>query len=98
MSTPIEHRLAVLTAEVQDLRAEIRRAVRHLPSPGRRWISTSELAAELGVSSRSVLKWLSAGRFPASTYRKRPRGEGFVYLLDREAAVAAAQQIICGEV
>lgn len=98
MTTPLEHRLSLLTAEVQDLRHELRKAITHLPKPGRRWITTSQLATELGVTSRTVLNWLAAGRFPESTYRKRPRGEGYVYLLDREAGLAAAERILCGEV
>ncbi len=96
MTSPTDHRLALLSAEVQDLRHELRRAISHLPKSGRRWISTSELAAEVGVSSRAILKWLAAGRFPESAYRKRPRGQGFVYVLDRDSAVAAAERIICG--
>lgn len=95
--TPLEHRLSRLTAEVQDLRAEIRAAVGHLPKPGRRWISTGALASEVGVSSRAVLNWIASGRFPEAVVKRRPRGSGVVYLLDRVPAIAAAEQIVCGD-
>ncbi len=95
--TPLEHRLSRLTAEIQDLRAEIRAAVGHLPKPGRRWISTTALASEIGVSSRAVLNWITAGRFPEAVVKKRPRGDGYVYLLDRGPAIAAAERIFCGD-
>lgn len=96
-ATPVEHRLTQLVAEVQDLRHELRLAVGHLPRPGSRWLTTSQLAKELGVSSRAVLNWLAAGRFPEATYRRRQRGQGFTYLLERQPALAAAEQILLGE-
>ena len=95
--TPVEHRLTQLVAEVQDLRYELRQAVGHLPRPGSRWLTTGQLAKELGVSGRAVLSWLAAGRFPEVSYRRRQRGQGFTYMLDRQSALAAAEQILLGE-
>ena len=95
--TPVEHRLTQLVAEVQDLRHELRLAVGHLPLPGSRWLTTGQLAKELGVSSRAVLSWLAAGRFPEGAYRRRQRGSNFAYLLERQSALAAAEQILLGE-
>jgi hypothetical protein len=96
-TTPVEHRLSQLIGEVQDLRSELRQAIGHLPRPGSRWLTTSQLASEIGVSGRCVLSWLDAGRFPPDTYRKRTRGASFQYLLDRAPALAAAERIVCGE-
>jgi hypothetical protein len=96
-STLIEHRLTLLIAEVQDLRSELRQAVGHFPRPGQRWVTTTQLSQELGVTGRTVLSWLVTGRFPADTYKKRPRGSRFQYLLDRSPALAAAERIVCGE-
>jgi hypothetical protein len=95
--TPIEHRLTQLVAEVQDLRSELRQAIGHLPRPGQRWLTTTQLAKELGVTGRTVLSWLDAGRFPENTYKKRARGSGFQYVLDRGPALATAERIVCGE-
>jgi hypothetical protein len=95
--SPIEYLFAQFIGEFQDLRHELREATHHLPKPGRRWITTAQLAAEIGVTGRTVANWISQGRFPESTYKKRPRGEGFIYLLDRTPALAAAERIVCGE-
>lgn len=95
--TAVARRLDILTAQVQALRTELRAALGQPHKPGRRWISTSELAAEVNVSTRCIQNWLSAGRFPPDTYRTRNRGKVRVYVLDRLPALAAAERIICGE-
>lgn len=95
--TAVVRRLDILTAQVQALRTELRAALGQPPKPSRRWISTAELAAEINVSTRCIQNWLSAGRFPANTYRTRKRGQVRVYVLDRLPALAAAERIICGE-
>lgn len=97
MSSPIEHRLAQLIGEVQDLRHELKAASHHLPKPGRRWLTTSQFGAEVGVTSRTIANWITQGRFPDSCVKKRPRGQGIVYLLDRVPALEVAERILCGE-
>ena len=93
----LEHRLLVLTAEVQDLRHEVKAALAAKAAPTSRWISTAELAKLTGIASRTVGLWISQGRIPPTCYTKRPRGDGFTYRLDREPAIAAIESIISGQ-
>jgi len=83
-----------MTAELQDLRYELKAALSALPKPGPQWIGTAALAAELGVTSRTVGKWIAANRFPESVIRRKRRGNGVIYKLDRGPALEAAQEIM----
>lgn len=96
-STPVEYRLDRLVAEVQDLRHELKEAISHLPKPGTRWITSTQLGDVLGLTGRCISKWVAQGRFPESSYRKSRRGGRFVYLFDRETALEAAERIIAGD-
>lgn len=94
MQTPIELRLDRLTAELHDLRHELKAALGALPKAGPKWISTVELASELGVTSRTVGKWIAANRFPDAVIRRKRRGNGVIYKLDRDPALKAAEEIM----
>ena len=94
MQTPIELRLDRLTAELQDLRYELKQALGALPTPGPKWVSTSVFAKEVGMSGKTIQNWLSAGRFPDAAFKRRRRGKSFTYLLDREPALEAAHRIM----
>ncbi len=90
----VEQRLDRLTAEMQDLRFELKEAMNALPKAGPKWISTAEFAGLLGVTPRTVGKWISAGRFPQDVLRVKTRGKGVVYKLDRCPALEAAELIM----
>jgi hypothetical protein len=92
----IEHRLLVLTAEVQDLRHELKAALSAKTNPPLRWLSSAELAKITGIAPRTVGLWITQGRIPPTCYTKRARGDGFTYRLDREPAIAAVESIISG--
>ncbi len=94
MQTPIEIKLDRLTAELQDLRFELKQAMGAMPKPGPKWVSTSDFAKEVGMSGKTIQNWLGAGRFPETTFKRRRRGKSFTYLLDREPALEAAHRIM----
>ena len=94
MQTPVDIRIDRLTAEISELRHEIRQLLKSTPKPGIRWVSTAQFAQELNLTSRTISAWLAAGRFPSNVYKKKRRGTGHVYLLDREPALKAAERIM----
>jgi hypothetical protein len=95
MITPLESRLDRLTAEVQDLRHDLRQALQLLPKTDddNPWMTSSELAKEVGLTSRTLAQWATDGRFPDEVVQKAPRGNGFRYLFRRDNAKQAVYAI-----
>lgn len=77
-----------LIAEVQDLNANVRQLLATTPQRTKTWIEPRELAALLGVSTRTIGNWREAGRFQESSYR--PSSKGFQYHAQRALADAQA--------
>ena len=93
----LEGRISALHGEVQDLRALLDKAIEHLPKPGTRNASSSQLAAEIGVSKRTLIRWVEEGRMDAGCYVTKKRGSQFQYVFDRQKAIVCAEQIQRGE-
>ena len=94
MESSIDIRLDRLTAEVSQLRHEIQLFVNQTTKTGPRYISTKDFGLEIGKTSRTVCQWVTDGRFPDTVYKRKRRGKGFVYLLDRVPALRVAEQLI----
>lgn len=93
METPTDIRLDRLTSEVSQLRYEIKQLLDQVPKTGPRYVSTKDFGIAIGKSSRTVCQWLNDGRFPHSVYKQKPRGSGFIYMLDREPALRVAERL-----
>ena len=93
MQTPVDIRIDRLTAEISELRHEIRQLLKSTPKPGPKYVSTKDFGLVIGKSSRTVCQWLTDGRFPESVYKKKRRGSGFIYMLDREPALLVAERL-----
>ena len=52
-------------------RAEREARYKHVISGGSRGLTTKEIAVQLGLSQRTVQKWLAAGTFPAAKKRRK---------------------------
>lgn len=78
-----------LIAEVEDLTATVRQLLEATPAPGRTWLTPSELARVLGVSTRTVQNMRARGVFRPGSFRPRgARGYEFhknLAVLDAEA-------------
>lgn len=57
--------LSAVQAELAALRAEIR-AVRMMPAP--EWMPAGEYAKQAGVTRRTVMNWIAAGRIESSRH------------------------------
>ena len=79
---------------ILELRDDVRKLLASSSRSSKRWISTSEFSKELNCSSRTITGWITAGKLPPSVYKKKSRGAGHVYLLDREPALKAAERIM----
>jgi len=93
METSIDTRLDRLTSEVSLLRGEIKQLLDQTQKSGPRYVSTKDFGIAIGKSSRTVCQWLNDGRFPQSVYKQKRRGNGFVYMLDREPALRVAERL-----
>lgn len=94
MDSSIDIRLDRLTAEVSQLRHDIQQLVSQTTKAGPRYISTKEFGLEIGKTSRTVCQWLTDGRFPDTVYKRKRRGQGFVYMLDRVPALRVAERLM----
>ena len=93
----LEGRIAALHGEVEDLRNLLTKTLKHLPAPGTRNVTSSKLAAELGVSKRQLLRWCENGQMDPSCYVRKPCGSQFQFVFDRQRAAVCAEQIQRGE-
>ena len=67
---------ALLLAEVQQLRSEVRSLLERTPDTRRTWVAPAEFAAMVGKTTRTLLTWQKAGIFSeGSTRRKGNRTE-----------------------
>lgn len=53
----------------------------------RTWLNPSEMGALAGVTPRTLQDYVRNGRLNAASYKKEPRGTGFVYRYHRELAM-----------
>ena len=77
ITVPDTMSVALLVAEVQQLRSEVRQMLDRLPDPGRTWLEPREIAAIVGVSTRTISSWRTAGRFRDESIRPTNRGWQF---------------------
>lgn len=96
MNDELTRNLLRLTNEVLSLKQEIRELKANQSKPKPKWISTSELASELGVTSRTITKWIQADYFSHNAVVRKKRGKHYVYKMNREVSLKEADQIISG--
>lgn len=81
--------MARLLGEVEELTHVVRELVDRTPQRTKTWLEPCELASLLGVSTRTLQNWRSAGRFKPESYRKGPKGHQF----HAEYALRDAQEV-----
>ena len=91
----LEAKIDRLGGEFQDLKAEVEQS--GLKLPVETWISTADLGERVGVTDRTIVKWIKEGRFPESVVRKKTRGASFYYRLRSAAAIKIADRCISGD-
>ena len=79
----------LLIAEVQNLNATVKELVATTPQRTKTWIEPRELAALLGVSTRTIANWRESGRFAESSYRPTKKG----YQFHSQKSLADAQSL-----
>ena len=87
----VEAKLDRATGDIQDLRSTIEESGLKLPL--QEWISTTKLGEHIGVSNRTICKWIEEKKFPSTCVKKQKRGDGFVYRLRSAQAIKAANAI-----
>lgn len=93
----LEGRIDALSEQVQALRTTFEGAIDQLPKSGKRYLNSSALAKELGVSTRTVLRWVAEERIDPACFITKKRGSGFQYVFDRQLAIPAIEAIQRGD-
>ena len=88
----VEAKLDRATGDIQDLKSTIEAS--GLKLPVQEWISTTKLGEQVGVTNRTICKWIEEKKFPASAVKKQKRGHGFVYRLRSAQAIRAANSLV----
>jgi predicted transcriptional regulator len=70
--------------EIRDLHRRLDAIQGALPKPERTWMTPSEMAEELGVSTRTLQNYVNKGKIGRAAYKCEPRGKGFTYRYHRE--------------
>ena len=91
----VEAKVDCLTGDFQDLRSEVESSGLKLPS--QEWISTTKLGELVGVTNRTICKWIQENKFPKTSVKERKRGKGFVYRLRTAQAVKVANSLVVEE-
>jgi hypothetical protein len=92
--TSLERKVDLLLGLVSDLRKQT-----SSPEPlKKRWLSTADVGSHVGRSARTIANWVQQGRFPSHVIKKVKRGNSYVIRLDGQDALAAAQQIVVGDI
>ena len=81
---------ALLLAEVQQLKADVKTLLERVPSHQRKWISPTELAQRANVSVRTIQNWRESGVIKPASYR--PGGRSFEFHADLALADIDARQ------
>ncbi len=68
---------ALLLAEVQQLKSDVRTLLQRVPSHERKWISPTELSQRAGVSVRTIQNWRESGLIKPENFR--PGGRSFEF-------------------
>ena len=76
--------VALLIAEVQQLRHEVRQLLDRMPNPSKTWLTPKEFAAYADVSTRTLRAWRAEGRFRADSIR--PTSGGWQFHTERAAS------------
>ena len=69
--------VALLIAEVQQLKHDVRQLLDRMPNPSRTWLTPKEFAAYADVSTRTLRTWRAEGRFRADSIRPTSGGWQF---------------------
>ncbi len=81
--------------DIQDLRNVVEESGLKLPIT--EWISTTQLGERIGVTNRTICKWIEEKKFPSTCVKKQKRGDGFVYRLRSAQAIKAANELIVAD-
>lgn len=73
--------------ELRALRQEVKRLGQALPTADSTWLTPSEMAELVGVTTRTLQNYVTLGRLTKASYRMEPRGKGFRYSYHRELAL-----------
>lgn len=76
--------VALLIAEVQQLRHDVRQLLDRMPNPSKTWLTPKEFAAYADVSTRTLRAWRAEGRFRADSIR--PTSGGWQFHAERAAS------------
>ena len=79
--------LAMLAAEIKQLRHDINLLIDKTPQTASPWIPPRELARLLGIQSKTVAGYRSEGRFRSSSIRAIKRGQRTDWEYHRQDAI-----------
>ena len=79
--------LAMLAAEIKQLRHDINLLIDKTPQTASPWIPPRELARLLGIQSKTVAGYRSEGRFRSSSIRAIKRGQRTDWEYHRKDAI-----------
>ena len=82
-----ESLIAMLAAEIQQLRHDINLLIDKTPQTATPWIPPRELARLLGIQSKTVAGYRSEGRFRSSSIRAIKRGQRTDWEYHRQDAI-----------
>ena len=69
--------VALLLAEVQQLKHDVRQLLDRMPNPSKTWLKPKEFAAYADVSTRTLRAWRAEGRFREQSIRQTSGGWQF---------------------
>ena len=79
--------LAMLAAEIKQLRHDINLLIDKTPQTASPWIPPRELARLLGIKSQTIAAYRSEGRFRSSSIRAIKRGQRTDWEYHRQDAI-----------
>ena len=82
-----ESLIAMLAAEIQQLRHDINLLIDKTPQTATPWIPPRELARLLGIQSKTVATYRNEGRFRSSSIRAIKRGQRTDWEYHRKDAI-----------
>ena len=88
--TNLERKIDLLIGCVQDLKEKVE-GYSGRKRPSHKWLSSKELSLHLGLSQRSLLNMVHAGKFPEEFIRRQKRGEYEIFKFDSEKIISFAE-------
>ena len=88
--TNLERKIDLLIGCVQDLKEKVE-GYSGGKRPSHKWLSSKELSLHLGLSQRSLLNMVHAGKFPEEFIRRQKRGEYEIFKFDSEKIISFAE-------